>query len=113
MNFTHWYDKLDYPIFTTIRSVGYMAKHNLKINDVESIYHKKNYIFSAILIAYQDMKIEDMDIQLLRFDANSKVDGIYIHNHQGFVDLINSFIQYKSNRLTTRKRIMVFVNCGD
>ena len=103
-NFSHNYDKLRYPTFTTIRSVHYMKKRNLKIGSIGWITLKRKKLFKAVIMGYRDMRICDMPIDLLKLD--SKYDDFEIKDHQDFVNLLNEFNRFKNNRLTTIKRII-------
>jgi len=88
-------------IFPTIRSRGYMEKHGLSIGSLEDV-RSPNMKFQAQLIDFEDWKICDIELVFLQYDAYP----IPITSHQDFVDLLNSFIKWDSNKITTIKRIL-------
>lgn len=101
VSFKHPYTKLNYPIFTTIRSVDYMKKNNLNIGSIDSVIVEGINKGNAILIGYYDSPINDMPFELLKYDTSPLVCNTY----DDFIKILNSFIQFPSNQLTTIKRI--------
>lgn len=105
IKFSKAYIKLTQPLFTTIRSVKYLEKYNIKINDIVMINIEGEDIFKAIVVGFYDMKIENMTSELLKYDTNAF--NYCINNKEEFVDLLNSFIpKYNPNRLSTKKRLI-------
>jgi len=107
MNFSHYYDKLNYAVFPTVRSVNYMDKHNLKIGSIDDIYVKRKFIGRAKLIVYQIQKIKEMSLNFLRYDSTcDELDEII--DKKDYIDLLNSFLPagWGHNRLTTTKAIL-------
>ena len=98
-NFSHDYYKLRRPFFTTIRSIKYKAEPG----QIGWITLKIKALFLGKIMAYNDMRICDIPLELLKDDA--EYPGFSINSHEDFVELLNSFLPYKSNRLTTIKRI--------
>jgi len=107
MKFTHKYDKLEGKVFPTVRSIKYMEKHDLSIGSVDDVYIGKDLVGTAVLIAEQRRQISDMHLSFLKYDSN--YDYEEIESHQDYVELLNSFIPYKSNRLGTTKSILWWV----
>ena len=104
MHFSHDYFKLDFKIFPTVRSPKYVKKNKLFVGQIEEIYVKGNRKGFATLIAEEKRSIAHMSLAFLKYDSSSVQTSI--ETRQDYVDLLNSFIQYGSNRLTTIKSIL-------
>jgi hypothetical protein len=142
MNFKHNYKKLAMEVFPTIRSVNYMKKHGLAISGItnvnvyeEQVIEEEKTIpdpvsgektlppitiskfvksFKATLIGYLDIKIIDIPLEFLRYDAAP----LPVKSHEDFVDVLNSFIIDKTGSVVgcssveTVKRIHWFQHVG-
>lgn len=121
-------------VFPTIRSVNYMKSHKLAISEIIRVNVYEDQIieyakldddkditlskflksFDAVLIGYLDIKIKNIPLEFLKWDAAP----LLVKSHQDFVDVINSFIvdQYKSpigqSTIETVKRIHWFQHVG-
>ncbi|WP_064496473.1 hypothetical protein [Methanocaldococcus jannaschii] len=103
INFSHDYFKLREQRFTTIRSKHYLKNKGLRVGDVVKIKHPSGE-FPAKIVGVEVKRICDIPLEILKKDA--EFEGFNIKTHQDFVDLLNSFIPYKSNKLTTEKAII-------
>lgn len=101
IKFSHDYDKLMSKIFPTVRSVDYMEEHELKIGDIVDIVSPLMR-FNAKIIDFEDWKICDMELGFLKYDCYP----IPCESYQDYVDLLNSFIKFKSNKISTKKRVI-------
>jgi len=108
-NFSHDYFKLKNYAFTTIRSINYM-KNSLRIGSKGWITLQNRKLFLAIIMGYKDARICDINLDVLKQDA--EYSGFLIASHQDFVDLLNSFTRFKQNRLTTVKRVFFVQRIG-
>ena len=102
-NFTHPYYKLMNKEFTTIRSVNYMKKMGFSLNETGVIQLEGKFLKNAKVIGYIDKPIDEFRLVELKQDA--EYPTFFIHSHQNFVDLLNSFIKWNSNHLKCVKRM--------
>jgi len=104
MKFSHYYYKLHEKVFPTVRSVKYLEDHNLSIGDIDEIFINNISKGNAVVIAEQQYIISNMGLAFLKYDAESP--KTHIETHQEYVDLLNSFIRFDSNRLGTTKSVL-------
>ena len=107
VKFTHNYDKSNDRVFTTVRSVNYMKKHNLLLGSIDTVtFPDKKFL--GKLIAYQDLTINNMSLDLLKYD----VSPLPCETKEDFVDILNSFLPlgWGHNTIWTTKRLMVWLN---
>jgi hypothetical protein len=89
-NFSYRYDKFSDKEFTTIR--GSSAENDYKVGQIVDIKVNRKTIGKVEILKIERKRIKDIPLELL------KKDGEYpdhkIHNHQDFIDLINSFRRF-------------------
>jgi len=108
-NFTHDYYKLKDECFTTIRSKTYNKKRGwIRINKIGWITINRLPLFPVRLLKYEDKRIINMSLKLLKKDADS--DYLIIKNSMDFVNLLNQFVKDSHgymgrHSLKTEKRI--------
>lgn len=105
VKFRHKFYKLYKDEFTTIRSKKYVKNNRLSIGEIVNI---KSPIgnFNVEVTDIKIRKICDIPLDILKEDGD--YPNFEIKLHQDFVDLLNTFIPYKSNKLTTEKAIIYF-----
>jgi len=107
-NFSHPYFKLTKSkigdTITTIRSTRYDTKqrHRFDIPCYGWLTLKRERLMFVKVERYIDKKISDFSLKLLQKDANYPKH--YILSHSDFVDILNSFTRWNSNKLETIKR---------
>ena len=104
MKFSHYYYKLNRTIFPTVRSINYLKSKGLKIGSIEQIHITGLYQGTAKLLLEEQKEISWMGLAFLKYDGDA--DGITINTEQDYVDLLNSFIPFKSNTRSTVKSIL-------
>ncbi len=83
INFSHYYDKLHYPIFCTIRGKSWFP---IKSRLIQVELGKRLFCF-AILRAQYCLQIKNIPLDLLIWDTAP----IKIHSHYSFMELLNTF----------------------
>ena len=86
INFSNHYDKLDYPIFITIRGASWFP---IKSRIIQIEVKRVLYCFSSLRAQYC-MMIKDIPIDLLCWD----VAPIALHSHYQFMEILNKFRKF-------------------
>jgi len=82
IKFSFFWDKLNYPTFTTIRSIKYVKQNNLKTGQIVEIYVKNKFLFFAKITNIEIKQIKDIPLDVLKKDVapsiNTKKSIIYL-----------------------------------
>lgn len=88
INFTHEYDKLYKPTFTTIRGKTWIDKYS--VGDEFDIAIKNEFWYRAEINNIELRRIKDISLEVLKED----VSPLKCESHDDFIQILNSFRRF-------------------